>query len=132
MDINSFEGTYTVRTANQNYHGNQYIGFHVQPGDGVSIAPRPDHPNQVSITFTPTSGGAGQEYTYDYSGSSESLYCEFQNIPFTDPAGNPQVTDGRMEISLLIGNNGYKAIYAAFIAGDPQQVGVWGADNGGG
>lgn len=127
MDIGDFVGTYTVWTANQNFQGNSYLGPKVQVGDTVKV--EQTGTNTADITFT---GGNSQSYTYHWSDTSSTLHCDFTNIPYTDPQGNPQTTTGRTQVSLMDACNGYKSIYACFIAGDPQQVGVWGADNGGG
>ncbi len=123
MTLSDYVGSYCVRTANLGVPvGWIYAGPSVVVGQMVVIASSGEDKAIVTID--------GQDFDFDWSDASQTLQRSFDVIA-APPGSSAEFLPALNQIS-LIENGKFKAIYAASIAGDPQQVGVWGADNGGG
>jgi len=123
MTVSDFVGTYRVRTANLGVPlGWSYAGPSVVVGQTVVIASNGQ--DQAIVTIN------GQDFDFNWSDASRTLQRSF-DVTATPPGTTAEFLPALNQIS-LIESGRFKAIYAASTAGDPQQVGIWGADNGGG
>lgn len=121
--LNDFFGKYTVKTANLTVPvGWSYDGPSVEIGQELSI----DDDGQGGAVLNTN----GNSYPFSWSPQDLALQRVYQ-VTATAPVPGEELLPVITQIS-LVSDGTYKAIYAATVAGDPQQVGVWGADNGGG
>ncbi len=122
MTIEDYAGTYTVRTANLEVPtGWTYDGPSVAVGQIVVISVVDKDTACVQV--------GNQPFEYQWAADSLTLQHFFSVTAAPTGSGN-QSLPALNQISLA-SNGSFKAIYSATIAGDPQQVGVWGADDGG-
>ncbi len=122
MDISDYFATYTVRTDSLETPGFRYSGPSVAINDTIVIGEGPL--NTARVTFNDD-----RHFDFRWCEDSRTLYYEHR-VEFTPIGGTQESGPARCQLSLAIDGQ-YKMIYAGTYVGDPQQVGVWGADTGG-
>jgi hypothetical protein len=123
ITLEDFFGEYTI---SQGTRGLSPEPLHY--GNLIKISQSPAQPNAALVTYYDEEGG---ENTFPYLLVDSSLWSEASVTPPSNPTQEAPLFT---VISLYQdpSKSGFKSIYGLLVAGDPEQVGVFGAEGTGG